>query len=231
MDVRSWKGRRGFTLIELLLVIAVIAIIATILIVVLNPAETLKKSRDAQRFSDMAALKSALGFYLLNTTTPQLAGTGNGDCKSGNAGAGSGTYTAGDKIYYSTPTSSNITDATLDGGTGSVPAPFQAATPSLVDGNGWLPVDFESLTGGTPLSNLPLDPVNRIASVSAVASTDLVYRYACNATTLTFEINTQLESLAFTAGDNDRRTADGGNNNNYYEVGTNLKILGAGSDF
>lgn len=231
MDLRRLKVQRGFTLIELLLVIAVIAIIATILIVVLNPAETLKKSRDAQRFSDLAALKSALGFYLLNTTTPQLAGAGNDFCKSGNAGGGSGTYSAGDKIYYSTATSSQITDTTLDGGTGSVPAPWQAVTSSVVDGSGWLPVDFESLTGGSPLSNLPVDPVNRIASVSAVDSTDLVYRYACNATTLTFEINAQLESLAFTAGDNDKRTTDGGNNINYYEVGTNLRILGAGSDF
>lgn len=221
------KIREGFTLLELLLVVALIALIATVLIIVLNPAETLKKARDAQRFSDLTAMKSALGFYLLNTSTPQLAGTSNNDCKTGGGG---GNYASGDKIYYSTATSTQITDTTLDGGTGSVPAPMQATTPALTDGTGWLPVNFDTLTGGSPLSNLPVDPVNNITTLSSVGSTDLVYRYACNANSLTFEINAQLESAAFTS-DDDRRGKDGGNNNSYYEVGTNLKILGTGTDF
>ena len=42
----------GFTLLELLIVISVLAILSVALIVVLNPAETLKKGRDSQRISD-----------------------------------------------------------------------------------------------------------------------------------------------------------------------------------
>jgi len=39
-----------------------------------------------------------------------------------------------------------------------------------------------------------------------------------------------LESDAFTITD-DKRAKDGGNNSNLFEVGTNLKILGSGTDF
>ncbi len=230
------KRESGFTLLELLIVVSIIAILSVALIFVLNPAETLKKSRDAQRISDLATLKNSLGIYTTSTTTPQLAGTSNTACKSGAAG---GTYGAGSKIYYSLAGVGGITDATLDGGSISVPAASQvAATPlALTDGTGWLPVNLDSLTSGSPISNLPLDPVNTVATLSAVSGVavgavppDYVYRYACNATSLTYEIDAVLESAAYTSDDN-RMTKDGGNNANYYEIGTNLKILGTGSDF
>jgi len=67
---------RGFTLLELLIVIAIIAILSVALIIVINPAETLKKSRDANRISDLNALKTALGIYMTSTTTPNLGGAG-----------------------------------------------------------------------------------------------------------------------------------------------------------
>lgn len=224
------KRDGGFTLLELLIVISIIAILSVALVFILNPAETLKKSRDAQRISDLSTLKTALGLYLTSTTTPYLGGlSSNAFCKDSGGG-----WSAADRIFYSySGAIAAITDATLDGGTGSAPAAYSTTTPSLIDGTGWIPVNFESLTSGSPISNLPLDPVNTIASVSAVASTDLVYRYACRANNLTFEVDTQLESDAYTVAD-DKRLTDGGNSNSYYEVGTNLKILGAtaaGTDF
>lgn len=220
---------KGFTLLELLIVIAIIAVLAVILVLVLNPAETLKKSRDTQRMADLTTLKTALGLYLTTTSTPQLAGTDNTACKSGGGG---GSYAASDKIYYSVDSSSAITDATLDGGSGSVPAASQpnAASTTLTDGLGWLPVNFDTLSSGSPISSLPLDPVNTISNYGSLASTDLVYRYVCNSTSLTYEIDAQLESEAFTVTDN-KKTKDGGNNSNFYEVGTNLKLLGNGTDF
>lgn len=69
MNVKK-KGNAGFTLLELLIVISIIAILAVALVLVLNPGETLKKSRDAQRISDLGTIKTALGIYLTSTSTP-----------------------------------------------------------------------------------------------------------------------------------------------------------------
>lgn len=222
------KHKEGFTLLELLIVISIIAILSVALVFILNPAETLKKSRDAQRISDLSTLKSAIGLYLTSTTTPYLGGlTSNAACKPNASGWTANTQ----RIFYSySGANAAITDATLDGGTGSAPDAFSTTTPAVTDGTGWIPVNFETLSSGSPISNLPLDPVNTITDVANVASTDLVYRYACQENNVTFEINAQLESDAYTVSDN-KRTKDGGNNDNYYEVGTNLKVLGTGTDF
>ncbi|MDO8572280.1 MAG: prepilin-type N-terminal cleavage/methylation domain-containing protein [bacterium] len=224
-NVMSREKKDGFTLLELLIVIAIIAILSVALILVINPAETLKKSRDAQRISDLSTLKTALGLYITSTSTPYLGDVANNTaCKASPTAA----YIAGDKIFYSLGSGTLITDTTLDGSI--VVVSGQSATPTLTDGTGWIPVSFDSLTSGSPISNVPQDPTNTIAALGTVASTDLVYRYACAANPLNFEINAQLESTEYTSTDN-RRTKDGGNNNDYYEVGTNLRILGAGVDF
>lgn len=224
----SENRKDGFTLLELLIVISIIAVLSVALVLVLNPAEALRKSRDAQRISDLSTLKTALGLYLTSTTTPYLGSlTANTACKASPSPA----YASGDNIFYSVSSGSvTLADATIDGGATNVPLHMQAVTPALTDGTGWIPVNFDTLTGGSPISNLPVDPTNTVASPSAIASTDLVYRYACSASPLAFEIDAQFESIAYTSTEN-KLTTDGGNNNSYYEVGTNLKILGAGTDF
>jgi prepilin-type N-terminal cleavage/methylation domain-containing protein len=224
-------SKKGFTLLELLIVIAIIAILAVIIIIVLDPAETLKKSRDAQRMSDLASLKNSIGVYTVTTSSPQMAGTSNTGCKGSTSSDAA--YAAGDKVYYSLPSSSAITDATLDGGSASVPAPVQASTANyrLTNGNGWLPINMDSLISGSPISNLPSDPINTVAVLSGVVSTDFVYRYVCSEQTGRYEIDAQMESASFASGSNDVRANDGGNNNAYYEVGTNLQLLGTGTDF
>lgn len=222
------EHKSGFTLLELLIVVSIIAILSVALVLVLNPAEALKKSRDAQRISDMSTMKTALGLYMTSTSTPYLGlSNSNATCKPTPATAwgSAGTY----KIFYSLNSTGNtITDVSLDGSTLATPAQ-QSATPSLTDGTGWIPVNFDTLIGGSPISNLPVDPVNTFAtgdSVSSVSSASLLYRYACSQSPLAFEINAQLESTTYTTGADDRRLTDGGNSNSYYEVGTNLKILG-----
>ena len=66
------KRESGFTLLELLIVIAIIAILSIALVFMLNPAETLKKARDAQRISDLKSVKTALGIMLTASSTPLL---------------------------------------------------------------------------------------------------------------------------------------------------------------
>src|SRR3989344_5392991 len=136
------NSKKGFTLLELLIVIAIIAVLSTILIVAINPAETLRKTRDTQRISDLSSVKTAIGVYVTTAAIPQLdgtAGTANVLCVNG-----SGT----DTIWVSTSltgTANDITDIGPFGGitTGAVPVQrADDATASLVDGTGWIPINL-----------------------------------------------------------------------------------------
>ncbi|HEX8994145.1 MAG TPA: type II secretion system protein [Candidatus Paceibacterota bacterium] len=218
---------RGFTLLELLIVIAIIAVLSVALILVINPAETLKKSRDAQRISDLATLKTALGLVLTASSTPYLGTVSGTDyCLNGNATA---------QIFYSyngTTCHPTTVTAGADANGSFVAAGSDGkcvTTPSNIDGTGWLPVNFTWLPGGSPISNLPVDPVNTITNTGAVTGTDLVYRYACQSTGGTkpsnvFEVDATLESQAYTVTD-PKPANDGGDSSTYYEVGTDLKLL------
>jgi len=233
---------KGFTLLELLIVITILAILAVIIIFVLNPAETLRKSRDVQRMSDLATMKNAIALYTTTINSPTLASTDdtgtNPRTNFTNTACQStlGTFAVGeDRIYYSLSDSSTITDETLDDTTfttGFGATQVSSTYNSLVDGTGWLPIKLSTISGGSPISNLPTDPTNTIATLSTVAFTDLVYRYACSnvSSVLNFEINTSLESSEYgNGGANDKVSKDGGDNSTLYEIGTSLQILGAGS--
>ena len=226
--------RPGFTLLELLIVIGILAILSAVVIFVLNPAETLRKSRDAQRISDLSTAKSALALYLVNTGTPLLDNVANNTCKNG---------TGVKTMYYSYPNDAPgapITDVLFDGGTATAAGQVASADlgklgPAGVGSAGWLPVNLRDLAaGGSPISNMPIDPTNDIttggSTAAAVTSGALVYRYMCDKNDLTFEIDAQLESTAYTTNPDNKLTKDGGNNPNLYEVGTKLTILGAGTD-
>ena len=224
------NSRSGFTLLELLIVIGIIAILSIVLVIMINPSEMFKKARDSQRMSDLATLKTAIEVYKTNTRTPTLAGTTNEGCK-GTTSSDTNYDTANDHIYYSYPsdigTGSAITAMSLDGRTFTGiagPAQVVKANLGLTDSNGWLPINFSSLPGGSPISNLPIDPVNTIADKANPTMTDLVYRYVCSEKTLGYEINATLESTAYTITDL-KMASDGGNNDSYYEVGTNLELF------
>jgi len=217
---KNEKKMKGFTLLELLIVIAILAILSAVLILILNPAETMKKSRDSQRMSDLATMKSAIGLYMTNISAPDLStdATDNARCAGG---------TGTESVFYSS--AETITDLTVNTAMAPVVSPGTG-----IDGGGWIPVDFTQIPGGSPISNLPIDPLNTIArglsTLTAITNDASAYRYACDASDMTFEINAILESDAFTVTET-KLTNDGGNNSNLYEVGTKLTILGSTDDF
>lgn len=55
---------KGFTLIELLMVMGVIGALAGVLMIIINPTEVSRKSRDARRISDMGSVKTAIDLAL-----------------------------------------------------------------------------------------------------------------------------------------------------------------------
>ncbi len=184
---------RGFTLIELLVVIAIVAVLAVTVILTLNPAQLLRQARDSNRINDLATLKSALSLYLADVASPQLGNTAN--CYAHNsssigAGTGCGTRFAG---------GTNTTSTSL----------------SVTSTTGWVPVNFSLITAGSPISALPLDPINNAT---------YFYAYRADNTNFTFEMNAYIESTKFRpGGTGDVVSTDGGNDStNLYEVGTNL---------
>ncbi|OGG61889.1 hypothetical protein A3C87_00640 [Candidatus Kaiserbacteria bacterium RIFCSPHIGHO2_02_FULL_49_34] len=211
----STSTAKGFTLLELLIVIAIIAILATILVIVINPVETLRRARDVQRLSDLSSVRTAIAMYMTVTPNPSL-----GTCfPAPNAAPG--------QVYLSKP----ITGAAVSGVT------YVGSADTTVGngdgtGLGWIPVDFGGIAGGSPLAALPLDPAQDTTALTTgtLASTTMVYRYACSNAPLAFEMTARLESIAYgdTAGDQggtNKMATDGGNSTDLYEVGTNLQII------
>lgn len=239
------NSAKGFTLLELLIVIAIIAILAAVLIVALNPAETLRKTRDTQRISDMASLKTALGIYVTTITTPDLDAGIADHCLDSDDTNTAALISYSDNIVDAACTADVAEGADVDsanttfGGTGAGGDSCRYASGSTAtDGTGWLPVNLGAIPGGSPISNVPLDPTNTVDTDTAPDNGDFVYRYACQADggsgkpDTVFEINAILESQAFgPGGTDDRSVADGGDNNNYYEVGTSIRLIGTGTNF
>lgn len=233
------KRDAGFTLLELLIVIAIIAILSIALVFMLNPAETLKKARDAQRISDLKTVKTALGIILTASSTPKLDTATTLICTTDR----NGNTQATPKIAYSASSTIGLSGSFTQGsdaiGTLSATLGYSVseANAGKVDGTGWIPVNLKVLTGGTPISAFPVDPVNTINNPAAATSTDFVYRYACQNGSLVagkppfiFEINAALESNAYTVED-DKRAKDGGDHPSFYETGNSLNLLPTTGNF
>lgn len=63
----------GFTLVELLVVIAIIAILAAVVVLIINPLELTRRSRDAARLSDLANLQQAINVAAQEATSSGTA--------------------------------------------------------------------------------------------------------------------------------------------------------------
>ncbi len=214
--------KKGFTLLELIIVIGVIAILASIVVLVLNPAEILKQTRDGKRLADMSALKNAISLHLGTGSRQDTVycnlneGCGATPAQSVNWPMRGYFTVAGTTGYNGT----NCPFVTIINTYGSSYCTLNAAV--SVAGSGWVNVNLGDVTGNvSPISSLPLDPVN---------NNFYNYSYAGNDSNLTFELNTRLESAKY----RDLMNSDGGDRSGcsgayqqtdcYYEVGLSLTL-------
>ncbi len=85
-----------------------------------------------------------------------------------------------------------------------------------VDGTGWISTNFSSISSGSPLARLPLDPVN---------SGSLFYAAKVSTTVGAYELNANMESVKYSstsASEVVSANKDGGNVAGWYEVGSSL---------
>lgn len=187
------KSKQGFTLIELLVVIAIVAILSVVVILTLNPAELLKQSRDSNRVSDGATLKSSLALYLADGGTALATSSLYGTCYM----TAASTISPGPcNVFFTTGLAVSSTNAAR-----------------TIAGSGWVPVNFSAISSGAPFSMLPIDPVNNAS---------YYYAYAATSTNLVWKIYMlNMESGKYRAsGTSDVVSTDGGTQNSSFEVGT-----------
>ncbi|TSC82269.1 MAG: Uncharacterized protein G01um101420_433, partial [Parcubacteria group bacterium Gr01-1014_20] len=183
-------------------VIGIIGILSTVVLLTLNPTELLKQSRDSTRIAELTSLDKAIGFA--SSQNPDLVlGTAN-------------------TVYLSLSDNDGTPDC--DDYLASLPpivSPWQyrcVAESNLrkIDGSGWLPVDFTSLTI-VPIDTLAVDRVN-------TAISGLYYSYVVG--NGTWELNAQMESKKYQwQGQADVESTDGGNTIVLFEKGNNLNIM------
>lgn len=194
---RQSDTRAAFTLIELLVVIAILAVLATVIVVVINPAELLKKGRDTTRLSDLAALHSAISLYQVDRND---------------------TFFGTSSVLYVSIPDTSLTCANT--GLPALPSGWtyhceSTSTFMNVNGTGWLPVNLTQISSGSPLPRLPVDPVN-------TTSSGLYYTYTPGGS---WELTTLLESLQNKYGNtNSLMLKDGGDTAMMYELGSDLVL-------
>src|SRR5207244_2092938 len=128
------QHQKGFTLIELLIVIGILAVLAVVVVLVLNPAELLRETRDSQRLSDLKTISHALDLYLADGKTFDTS-----------------------SVCYAHASSSVTTCAEM-GFPSATTVNANGSSSRAVDGSGWISLDFASITAGAPVSILPIDP-------------------------------------------------------------------------
>lgn len=201
---------KGFTLLELLIVIAILAILSAVTVIVLNPAEILKKSRDSQRISDLSTMKTAIGYYIVSTSSAVLGTNSSTGCQNQTTPS---TYSHVSSVVAPSVFTTSVT-----------------TTSRAVDGTGWIKVKLSELSGGSPLGAWPIDP----NPSAATASGDLAhyYAYVCK-DDLTFTLFANMESGFYkNTGAGDAESQDGGSLAGVREDGTVFGLVTAvGVDF
>lgn len=152
---------KGFTLVELLIVIGILSILTSMVVIVLNPDQLIKQSRDSKRFVDLQILNKAFSM---------------------NQSVGGVTLATSGVIYVSIPSSSSTcAGENLPVIPGWTYHCVDLAHYRNIDGTGWIPVDFTQVQSslGALFASLPIDPVN--TTVNGLYYTYVVGSWALSA--------------------------------------------------
>ncbi len=202
--------KKGFTLIELLVVIAILAVLAVAVVLVLNPAELLKQGRDSNRLSDMATFNSALSLYYTDVL-------GADPSQWPTVGAS--------PVTWCTALISSANGWSNWGACGNVATTTGVNSTSA----GWIPINFTLISSGSPISKLPVDPNNNIASchgVAGVTNALCAYAFVASSTPGIYKVEALMESNKFSNGGSSAvTTGDGGVSSSTYEIGSNLTFV------
>jgi prepilin-type N-terminal cleavage/methylation domain-containing protein len=231
IKIKNKREQKGFTLIELLVVIAIIAILSIVVVLTLNPAEMLRRSRDSNRVSDLSMIRTALGLYLADVSTTAM-GT-SGTCYFQYSG------TVAPTVIYdfssSTPWVSSLSTMAQGVTTSTCNQWFVQTVATAISStarsvasasSGWIPVNLSLISSGAPIGQWPADPTYSVGSSgSGQSSAAHFYSYIPGASNNQFKLAAKLESALYTAtGTSDMESTDGGTDFNMYEQGTNLAL-------
>lgn len=200
---------RGFTLVELLITITIIATLVVIVVIIVNPGEIFKRTRDTRRIADLATPQDAFLTYLIHSPIADMDGSNLVTCAD----------EASPSAYVSIPKSVAM----------HAPPPgwawkqVEETSLTRLDGTGWVPLAISSVSIGDAIGRLPVDPVNK-----SEGTTRFFYTYGCKRSGTIFEVNAKLESKDFGPGGvNDLSRGDGGDVVDVYEIGKTTGILPA----
>lgn len=192
------NNKKGFTLIELLVVMGILGILMAVTILVINPAEYLKRSRDTQRISDIQTVNSAVALAIANGD--ELVSYAN-QCYA---------------TIAVTPT------VECNGTTAVAPIVGSGADNRSSGGTGWvMGVDTSGSVG-----TLPIDPSNNATTFFYLWSSSAT-AYELNVATLESAYYVTTSPIAANDG-GDQNTACAVSTyvaNCKYEVGTNLELI------
>jgi len=197
MNINKYQRENGFTLLELL-VVGVLAIVGIIVMLIVNPTEMFKQSRDTRRISDLQAIDSAISMYKTEV--------------GGSLRVGGTPYA----VYVSLPDSNNNCNSYPTLPPLSPPQKYICADQSnfkKADGNGWIPINFTQIPSNI-LTSLPADPINSVKG-------GMYYTFVTDGKK--WELTSILESDK-NKGVNNIGGKDGGQNDNLLEIGSDLTL-------
>jgi prepilin-type N-terminal cleavage/methylation domain-containing protein len=237
MNKRKIGSKKGFTLIELLVVIAIIAILSVVVVLTLNPAEMLRRSRDSNRASDLSMIKTSISLYLADVSSTSLGSPATcyyqyaGAAPSGNFYEFTSTTAVGSENTTALQTYAVATAAACSQWFSSAPTivPVSTSSRAVTGIAGWIPINLAAISSGAPIGQWPVDPAYSAGSAGSSGSYNNsaahFYSYVTSSTNNGYKLAAKMESSLYSSGGSgDLESTDGGTDNSMYEQGTALTL-------